>query len=126
MKDMLSELYEQADELKHDMAETALACNEITGRAWATLMQEHNEIVGTCLDSVCQQLEALTQSCSVQDLMVRETQVLTDFAQKMQQSLEEVRGIQRVANAELSLCLEDGWKAVQSRSMPAAFLGGAA
>ena len=114
MKTKAANLYEQVGELQHDMAETALACNEIAGRALSTLLQEHNEMVGICMATAGKQLETLAQARSAGELVAGEAQILKDFAEKMGQSVQEVRGIHRMASAEINLCLEDGWKAIRA------------
>lgn len=115
MGNILPTVYEQTGRLSQEMTETVVACNEIAGRALNMLLLEREELVSGCLELSGEQLTAITQALTPQDLMVRETQVLIAFASKLRQSFAGVRGIQKVATAELSLCLEDGRKAIQSR-----------
>jgi hypothetical protein len=94
--------------------ESTIGWNEIGARTQAVLTRQQFEIVDIYLDAGTRQFQTMVDSSSPFDLITREIELFTEMNERLVDMVEEIMDVQNQARIELSLCVEDGIKAVQS------------
>jgi hypothetical protein len=112
---VISELCEQVHEMNKNVMESTLGWNEIGSRTQAVLARQQFEVVDVLLDAGTRQLQTVVESAgNPLDLMTREIELFSEMNDRLVDMAQEIMDVQNQARIELSLCVEDGIKAVQT------------
>lgn len=114
MGKVISDICEQVHEVNRNVMESTIGWNEIGARTQAVLTRQQFEIVDIYLDAGTRQFQTMVDSSSPFDLITREIELFTEMNERLVDMVEEIMDVQNQARIELSLCVEDGIKAVQS------------
>ena len=113
MKETAAGLIASVHGMHKKVVEAALGCNEIGARTHAVLARHQFDVVETYLDVGAAQLTALLEADDPQDWVARQTALASTFGERMLGLIQYFVELNDQATAELSLCVEDGIKAVQ-------------
>ena len=117
MKEAAASLITSVHGTNKKVVEAALGCNEIGARTHAVLARHQFDVVETYLDAGAAQLRALLDAGNPQDWIACQTTLASTFGERLLTLMQDFVELNDQAMAELSLCVEDGIKAIQLPSL---------
>ena len=117
MKEAAASLITSVHGTNKKVVEAALGCNEIGARTHAVLARHQFDVVETYLDAGAAQLRALLDAGNPQDWIARQAVLASTYGERLLTLMQDFVELNDQAMAELSLCVEDGIKAVQLPSL---------
>jgi hypothetical protein len=117
MKEAAASLITSVHGTNKKVVEAALGCNEIGARTHAVLARHQFDVVETYLDAGAAQLRVLLEVGNAHDWVARQAALASIFGERLLTVMQDFVELNDQAMAELSLCVEDGIKAVRLPSL---------